>query len=53
MKNNSKVLGSKTQNFNIKKSFKYLAKSEDVIKNVKENTIGFEIKISFIFKFIY
>lgn len=53
MKNNSKVLGSKTQNFNIKKYIKYLAKSEDVTKNVKENTIGVEIKISFIFIIIY
>lgn len=54
MKNNCKVLDSKTQNFSTKKSFKYLAKSEDVNKkNVKENTVGVEIKISFIFITIY
>lgn len=54
MKNNCKVLDSKTQNFNTKKSFKYLAKSENVNrKNVKENTVGVEITISFIFITIY
>lgn len=54
MKNNCKVLDFITQNFNTKKSFKYLAKSEDVNKkNVKENTVGVEIKISFICITIY
>lgn len=44
MKNNSKVLDSKTQNLNTKKSCMYLTKSEDVNKkNVKENTVGVEI----------
>lgn len=55
MKNNNKVLDSETQNFNTKKSFKYLAKSEYINqkKHVKENTVGVEIKILFIFIIIY